>query len=69
MTEPWVPVPSSDDDGYHDPHPGRCPTCREILDVRPDGRGDCPEHGEVLAAYSFSETDEWEGRERSSEDG
>lgn len=53
MSESWVPEPPPEDGGYHDPHPGRCPECRTILDVRPDGTGRCPKHGDVLAAYSF----------------
>jgi hypothetical protein len=68
MSEPLLPVPPPEDDGYHDPHPGRCPICRTILDVKPNGTGRCPEHGEVLAAYSFLDLKfETEEEERSAE--
>jgi len=73
MSEPWVPEPPPEKDGYHEEHPGRCPVCRTILDVQPNGTGICPEHGEVLAAYSFFdlkfETEEEEEEGESDESG
>lgn len=66
MSEPWVPEPPPEKDGYHDPHPPRCPVCRAILRMTAySHEGYCPRCKEiVLASYSFSEDEEWEGRER-----
>ena len=44
MSEPYLPVPDPDPDGYRDPEPTRCPKCRSIVDVRGEVAW-CPEHG------------------------
>lgn len=51
MSEPLLPVPPPEPDGFWDPLPGRCPECGQIIDVHPDGKGRCQLHGMVAAVY------------------
>lgn len=62
MSEPYVPEPAPERDGYHDLSAPRCPTCRSILDLIDayGHEGKCPEHGIVMANYSFPEIEEEE---------
>lgn len=55
MSEPYDPQPAPEPNGYHDPHPPRCPFCQSIIDIGRESEGWCPEHGMVLANYAFSD--------------
>jgi hypothetical protein len=60
-SEPYVPLPSDDEDENWNPHPPRCPDCGSILqNLHPGTDGEwegwCPEHGERPPVYhDFSE--------------
>lgn len=55
MSEPWDPQPPPEDGSYTDANPARCPECRTILDLRGPNERWCPEHGMVMANYSFTD--------------
>lgn len=55
MSEPYLPVPPPEEDGYHDPMPPLCSECGAILrDTRYSGPslvGICERHGLMRAKY------------------